>query len=87
MAKKTLKERFIVYFTANGYTEIDSRNKYVMFLAPFKGKDDLLHSRYIFLGNNGAVRVAIDKKSVSYSFSKTELFKVKLEQWEANLNC
>lgn len=80
--KKTIKQRLTAYFLAKGCVEIASKNKYTMFLAPIITEKDKLHSKYYFVGNNGAVRFNVDSKNAAESISVTEKYKALLLQWE-----
>ena len=68
-----------------GWVEIPSRNKYRMFEKMCIFKDGKEEIRYLFVGNNGAVRIN-KTKNAAESLSFTEKYKILLEKYETKNN-
>lgn len=93
MAKKmyknlTLTERMIRFVVANGWVEIDSRNKYRMFTKkakPAGATEGSLLDYYMFIGKSGAVRIN-NGKSATGSYSQSERYAKALVAYETKNN-
>ena len=80
--KKTIQNRMIEMFTAHGFKEIPSRNKYRMMQREHaKNKTDKV---YLFIGSNGAVRFNVNSLNAANSRSYTDKAKQRLELFEKN---